>query len=100
MEGVTLGQITNAHTEAHHAADTQVHITINETLHIEDLHHTEVFPHIPEIIVDLDHVPYTENTHITSSKPSSSSNSTAWKNKDRKYKQVTIDDPPSEILQL
>ena len=34
--------------------------------------------------------------HITSSKPSSSSNRAAWKNKDRTFKQVTIDDLPSK----
>ena len=59
-EGVTPGHITDAHTEAHHATDTQVHITINEILHIEELHHTEVFLHIPEIVVDLDHIPSTK----------------------------------------
>ena len=42
------------------ATDTQAHITINEILHIGDLHHTEVFPHIPEITVDLDHIPHTK----------------------------------------
>ena len=57
--GVTPDHITDAHTEAHHATDTQVHIAINEILHIEDLHHT-VFLHIPEIAVDLDHVPCTK----------------------------------------
>ena len=31
-----------------------------------------------------------------SSKLSYSSNQTTWKNKDRKCKQVTIDDPPSK----
>ena len=59
-EGVTPGHMTDAHTEAHHATDTQAHIAINEILHIEDLHHTEVFLHIPEIAVDLDHIPYTK----------------------------------------
>ena len=54
--GVTPGHITDAHTGAHHTTDTQAHIAINEILHIEDLHHTEVFPHIPEIAVDLDHI--------------------------------------------
>ena len=58
--GVTSGHITDAHTEAHHARDSQVHITINEILHIEDLHHTDVFLHIPEIAVDLDHIPCTK----------------------------------------
>ena len=45
--GVTPGHITDAHTEAHHTTDTQAHILIDEILHIEDLHHTEVFLHIP-----------------------------------------------------
>ena len=33
---------------------------------------------------------------MTSSKPAHSSNRIAWKNKDKKYEQVTIDDPPSD----
>ena len=33
---------------------------------------------------------------MTSSKLPYCSNRTAWKNKDKKYKQVTIDDPLSE----
>ena len=36
-----------------------------------------------------------KTTCMTSSKPSYSSNKTAWKQKYKKYKQVTIDDPPS-----
>ena len=93
-KGVAPGHITDAHTEAHHATDTQVHTAINETLHIEDLHHTEVFLHIPDCSRSRPRTSH-KNTHITSSKPSSSSKRTALKNKDRKYKQVTIDDPPS-----
>ena len=58
-EGVAPGHITDAHTEAHHATDTQAHIAIDETLPIEDLHHT-VFLHIPETAVDLDHIPCTK----------------------------------------
>ena len=88
----TPGHITDAHTEAHCTTDTQTHTVINGTPHIEDLHHIEVFLHVPKIAVDLDHV---QNPCITSSKPSYSSNRTAWKNKDKKYKQVTIDDLPS-----
>ena len=52
--------ITDAHTEAHHATDTQAHIAFDEILHIEDLHHTEVFLHIPEITVDPDNIPHTK----------------------------------------
>ena len=61
--GVAPGHITDAHTEVHHTTDTKVHIAIDKILHIEDLHHTEVFPHIPEITVDLDHVPCTKHLH-------------------------------------
>ena len=59
-EGVAPGHIRDAHTEAHCTTDTQVHIAIDETLHIDDLHHTEAFLHIPEIAVDLDHIPHTK----------------------------------------
>ena len=58
-EGVTPGHITDAHTKAHHTTETQAHIIIDETLHIEDPHHTEVFP---EIAVDPDHVHCTKTT--------------------------------------
>ena len=58
-EGVAPGHIIDPHTAAHHATETQVHVTIDETLHIEDPHHTEVFP---EIAVDPDHVHHTGTT--------------------------------------
>ena len=58
-EGVAPGHITDPHTAAHHSTETPVHITINKTLHIEDPHHTEVFP---EIAVDPDHVHHTKTT--------------------------------------
>ena len=58
-EGVVLGPITDPHTAAHHATETQVHTTTNETLHTEDPHHTEVFPRIE---VYPDHVHHTNAT--------------------------------------
>ena len=58
-EGAVPGHITDLHITAHHATETQAHITINETLHIEDPHHTEVFP---EIMVDPDHAHHTKTT--------------------------------------
>ena len=57
---VTPGHITDAHTEAHCTTDTQTHIAIDEILHIEDLHHTDIFLHIPEITVDLDCILHTK----------------------------------------
>ena len=82
-EGVIPSPITDPYTTAHHTTETVVHTANNKTPHTEDPHHIEVFP---GIAVD----------HKTSSKPSYRSDRTAWKNNDRKYKQVTIDDPPSE----
>ena len=58
-EGVILGPITNPHTTAHHATETLVHTTTDETPHTEDLHHTEV---LPGIAVDPDHVHHTNTT--------------------------------------
>ena len=58
-EGVILGPTTDPHTTAHYATETQVHTITNETLHTEDLHHTEVFP---GIAVDPDHMHHTNTT--------------------------------------
>ena len=55
-EGVTPGHII----EAHLATGTQAHITIDETLIIEDPYHTEVIQPVPEIVVNLDHIPHTK----------------------------------------
>ena len=60
---VTPGHITDAHTEAHHTTDTQAHIIIAEIHHIADLCHTKAFLHVPEIAVDLDHVPHIKYPH-------------------------------------
>ena len=62
-EGVTPGHTTGTHTGAHHTTETQVHIAIDETLHIEDPHHIEVIQHFPVIIVNLDHIPHTKHPH-------------------------------------
>ena len=59
-KGVTQGHITDAHTETHCTTETQAHFTINETLHIEDPHHTEVIQHIPETVVNVGHIPCTK----------------------------------------
>ena len=57
---VTPGHTTDTYTEAHHATDTQAHIAIDGICHIEDLHHTEISPHIPKTAVGLDNVHCTE----------------------------------------
>ena len=58
-KGVVPGPITDPHTTAHYATETQVHTTTNKTLHTEDPLHTEVFP---GITVDPDHVHHTSTT--------------------------------------
>ena len=74
-EGVAPGHITDPHTAAHPATETQAHIAINETLHIEDPHHTEIFfRNCSRFRPCTSH----KNNHPTSSKPSYSSNRTAW----------------------
>ena len=91
-EGVVLGPTTDPHTAAHHVTETQVHTTADETLHTEDLHHTEVFP---GITVDPDHMHHTNTTAKHHQNCITAPTEQPGKT-DRKYKQVTIDDPPSE----
>ena len=50
----------------------------------------------PEMTVDPEHIDPAGNITNPAQRSSSSSQPTPWKPKDRKYKQVTIDDPPSE----
>ena len=91
LKEVTLDPITSPHTTAHHAAEAQAHIITNEAPHTADPHHAGVSPET----TDLDHIHHANTTtkhqqdHLPApieqpGKP------------DRKYKQVTIDDPPSK----
>ena len=90
---VTLDLFTNPHATAHHATEAQVHTITTKTHHTADPHHREVSP---EITVDPGTCTPSKHHYKTPNRPSSSSHQTPWKSKDRKYKQVTIDDPPSE----
>ena len=58
-KGVAPGHITDPHTTAHHATETQAHIATDKTSHTEDPHHTEVFP---GIAVDPNHACHTNIT--------------------------------------
>ena len=91
-KGVILGLITDPHTTAHHAIEAQVTTTTDETPLTADPCYAEVFL---GIAVDPDHVHHT-NTTTRHQQDCYSSNQTAWRTKDRKHKQVTINDPPSE----
>ena len=57
---VTPGYITDVHTEAHLATNTQTLIVTNRTHHIGDLHCIEALLHILEIAVGPNHIPHTE----------------------------------------
>ena len=93
---VTPGHITDIHTGAHLATDTQPHIIIDGIHHTGDLHHTEALPHILVIAVGQDHVTHTELPVWHPPNPPTALAGQPGKNKDKKYKQVTIDDLPSD----
>ena len=90
---VTLDPITNPHATAHQATEAQAHTITNRTPHTADPHHVGVSS---EITVDLGHTHHknTITKHQQDCLPALIKQS--GKPKDRKYKQVTIDDPPSE----
>ena len=71
--------------------------TTTETHHTADPHHTGVSP---EMTVDPEKAHPTNTITKPQKRPSSSSHQTPWKSKDRKYKQVTIDDPPQSTIAL
>ena len=87
-----LDHFTSPHAIALHAAGGQAHTATTETHQITDPHHAAISPD--------DSRSRTHKTNRYHYKPtqrsSSSSQSTPWKLKDRRNKQVTIDDPPSE----
>ena len=82
---VTLDPFTDPHTTAHHATEAQAHTTNAGTHHTADTHHVEF----------LQTCTSSKHHYKTPERPSSSSYQTPRKSKDRKYKQVTIDDVPS-----
>ena len=86
LAGVTLDPFTDPHAAAHHATEAQSHTTTTETHHTTDPHHTGVSP---EVTVDPEHA-HPANT-IT--KPQKDNLPV---HKDRRHKQVTIDDLASE----
>ena len=63
------------------------------THHIADPHHADISQ---EMTVDPECIHPTGNTTNPHKDHLLSSHSTSWKPKDRRHKQVTIDDPPSE----
>ena len=57
---VTPGHITDIHTEAHLATDTQTFIITDRTHHTGGPHCIEALLHILEIAVGLNHIPHTK----------------------------------------
>ena len=93
---VTPGHITGVPTEAHHATDTQTLIVTNgDTPHRRSSLHRSSSMHSRDCSVSRPHTLY-KTSQTASSKPSYNSNKTAWKHKDKKYRKVTIDNPPSD----
>ena len=87
-----LDHFTNPHAIALHATGAKAHTTTTKTYHIADPPHTGTSP---EMTVDPEHINPTKYHYKPTQRSSSSSQSTPWKPKDRRYKQVTIDHPPS-----
>ena len=88
-----LDHFINLHTIAPCITGVPAHTTIIVTHHIIDPHHADIFP---KMTADPECINPTGNFI----NPSSGSHSTPWKPKDRRHKQVTIDDPPSEYYSL
>ena len=90
---VILDHFTSPHAIALHTTGAQVHITTARTLHIADPHHTEISL---EMRVDPEHInptgtitnPHKDHLPVHNKQPGSP--------RDRRNKQVTNDDPPSE----
>ena len=95
-EGV-LDHFINLHATAPCITEVPAYTATTMTHHIADPHHTDIFP---EMTVDPEHIDPAGNSIIQQYNPaqrsSSSSQSMPWKPKDRRHKQVTIDNPPSE----
>ena len=86
------GHPTNLHNVVSHATEAQAHSITAMTCHTADLHPVEIFP---KMTANLDTFPKKQHYKLAQGS-SSSSQTTPWKHKDRRHKQVTIDNPPSE----
>ena len=90
----SLGAVPDHSTDLHivttHATEAQAHTTTAVTCHITNLHPVEIFP---KMTADLNHTNLTDNITNQPRGSSSSLQTMPWKNKDRKHKQVTIDNP-------
>ena len=90
---VTLDPFTNPHAIAHHATEARAHTIFDETCHTADPHHAGVYP---EITVGPGHTHPTNTIKKPQQDHLPAQIKHPGKPKDKKYKQVTIDDPSSE----
>ena len=88
-----LDHFINLHAIAPCITEVPVHTAIAVTHHITDPPHTDISP---EKTVDPEHIDPEWQHYKPTQKSSSSSQSIPWKPKDRRHKQVTIDNTPSE----
>ena len=91
--GVGPDNFIDLHIIAPHATEAPVHTTNAMTHHIADPDPLEIFPEK----YSRSGLHKSHKQHYKPAQGSSSrSQTTPWKNKDRRHKQVTIDDPSSE----
>ena len=89
-----LDHFIDLHTIAPCITEVSAHTTITVTHHITDPHHADISP---EKTVDPEHIDSSRQHYKPTQRSSSKFTVNAlWKPKDRRHKQVTIDDPPSE----
>ena len=88
-----LDNFINLHAIGPCITEVPAHTAIAMTHHITNPPHTDISP---EKTVDPEHIDPAGNSIKPAQRSSSSSQSTPWKPKDRRHKQVTIDNPPSE----
>ena len=91
--GAILDHFNDPHAIASCITEVPAHTATTVTHHMANPHHADISP---EMTVDPEHRDPASNYYKPTQRSSSSSQSTPWKPKDRKHKQVTIDDPPSE----
>ena len=89
---VTPGHSTDLPTIVSHVTGAPVPTTTAVTHCTTDLHLIGI---LPEMTADLDINPKS-NTTDQPAGSSSTLQASSWKHKDKRHKQVTIDDPPSE----
>ena len=97
-----LDHFIDLHAIAPCITEVPTHTATAMTHHITDPHHADIYPEEtvdPEYISPAGNISLNiKDTNKPTQRSSSSSQTMPWKHKDRRHKQVTIDDPPLRIL--